>query len=195
MTAKELYLYAVDQATAVIVQVEPDQLELPTPDTEWNVHDLLQHMTYELAWAADIVSGRTMAEVGDKYEGDLLDDDPIKNWRRYDALTQAAVEMCDERTTAHLSYGDELVREYLEEAANDQLVHAWDLGQAIGISVVFDPAAASVLYARAAAIQPGSTGGDLFGPPVKVPDSANIQTKLLALLGRSEDWVEARNNG
>jgi len=193
MTAKELYLYAVDQATAVVVQLEPEQLELPTPDTAWNVHDLLQHMLYELAWAADVVSGRTLAEVGSKYDGDLLGDDAIKNWRHYDALTQAAVEMCDEQATAHLSYGDKTVEKYLWEAANDQLVHAWDLGQAIGVSVVFDATAAKELYARAAADEGGLIGSGLFGPPISVPDSANVQTKLLGLLGRSEDWVEARN--
>jgi len=192
MTAKEMYLYAVDQATAVVVQVEPEQLELPTPDADWNVHDLLQHMLYELAWAADIVSGKRIAEVEDKYAGDLVREDPIESWRRYDALTQAAIEMCDEQTLAHLSYGDKPVGEYLWEAANDQLVHAWDLGQAIGVSVVFDEVVARELYTYALEGHLSTEGSDLFGPPVQVAAQANTQTKLLGMLGRSENWVEAR---
>jgi uncharacterized protein (TIGR03086 family) len=194
MTAKELYLYAVDQATAVVVQVEPEQMHLPTPDTEWKVRDLLQHMLYELSWTPDVVAGKTIAETGDKYEGDLLKSDPIESWRRADALTQAAVEMCDEHTIAHLSYADKPVRDYLWEAGNDQLVHAWDLGQAIGVSVVFDETVAKALYEYVS--EGGLTGlhSGLFGPPIDVPATANTQTKLLGLLGRSEDWVEAKND-
>jgi uncharacterized protein (TIGR03086 family) len=191
MNAKELYLYALDQATAVVVQVEPEQLELETPDTEWNVHDLLQHMLYEVAWTADIVAGKTIAEVGERYDGDLLETDAIASWRAIARRAQTAVEICDVHATAHLSYADRPVEEYLWEAANDQLVHAWDLGQAIGVSVVFDELAALDLYAWAQK-QGNLSDSGLFAPPVVVPERANTQTKLLALLGRSEDWIETR---
>jgi uncharacterized protein (TIGR03086 family) len=194
MTAKELYLYAIDQATAVVVQVEPGQLELPTPDSEWNVRDLLQHILYELAWTSDIVDGKTVAEVGDRYDGDLLGADAAESWRPYEALAQAAVEACDETATAHLSYGDTPLGEYLWEAGNDQLVHAWDLGQAIGVSVVFDEAVAEALYERAMDRKSDYKGSGLFGPPISVADSVNTQTKLLAALGRSEDWIEAKGS-
>lgn len=192
MTAKELYVYAIDQATAVVVQVEPEQLGLPTPDTEWTVRDLLQHMLYELAWTADLVAGKTIAEVGDRYETDLVGTDPIGNWRRYALRVQEAVETCDEAGVAHLSYGAVPIRDYLWEAGNDQLVHAWDLGQAIGVSVVFDETVAEVLYNRAVTLQDQIAASELFAPPVSVPATANVQTKLLAAFGRSEDWVEAK---
>jgi len=192
MTAKELYLYAIDQATAVVVQLEPEQLSLPTPDSEWSALDLLQHMLYELAWTADIVAAMPYAEVGDRYDGDLLGDDAIASWRLYAARAQAAVEAADEATVVHLSYGDRTAREYLWEAGNDQLIHAWDLGQSIGVSVVFDAAAAQVLYQWAAPRSSEFERSGLFAPPVTVTASANLQTKLLALEGRSEDWAEVR---
>ncbi len=190
MTAKELYQYAIDQATAVVVQVEPGQFELPTPDTEWKVRDLLQHMLYELAWVADIVAGRTPATVGKAYDRDLVGDDAITNWRTYKLQAEQAVEACNETAIAHLSYRDTSVRDYLWEAGNDQLIHAWDLGQAVGISVVFDELVAQALYERARIHQKELYLSGLFGVPVEVPASSNVQTKLLALLGRSEDWVE-----
>ena len=191
MTAKELFAYAVEQATAVMVQVEDGQLKLPTPDTEWDVRTLMNHMVYELAWVADIVAGKTIAEVGTAYDGDLLGDDAVESWRRYLERAREAVADCDENSKAHLSYGDTSVADYLLEAGNDQLIHAWDLGQAIGVSVVFDEAVAQQLYDIAAA-QSDLTAGGMYAPPVSVPDSANIQTKLLAILGRSEDWAEHR---
>jgi len=187
MNAKELYQYAIDQATAVVVQVEPKQFGLATPNAEWTVRDLLQHMLYELAWAADILAGKTLAEVGSRYDGDLLGDDAITNWRRYLQRAQIALDACDETGAVRLSYGDTTVAAYLWEAGSDQLVHAWDLGQGVGISVVFDEAMAEVLYQR---FSQNDVGRSHLGAPVPVPASANTQTKLLALLGRSEDWFE-----
>ncbi len=192
MTAKELYSYAIDQATAVVVQLEPEQLSLPTPDTEWSVLDLLNHMLYELAWAADLVAGRPYAATGDRYDGDLLGGDAIASWLACAARTQAAVAAADESTTVRLSYGDQSAQEYLIEAGNDQLVHAWDLGQAIGVSVVFEPVVAQILYDWMLMRAREFGRSSLFAPPVTVASSANTQTKLLALEGRSEDWAEVR---
>lgn len=189
MDPKQLYIYALDVAGIVARKVEPEQFTLPTPDTDWNVHDLLQHIVYELAWMADIVQGRTIAEVGDKYDGELLHGDPAEVWATYEATTRAAVEACDPAATAHLSYADKTVGDYLLEAGNDQLVHAWDLGQAIGVDVRFDEAVARDFYERALARKDELAGSGLFGRPVEVSDTADIQTKLLALLGRSEDWA------
>jgi len=188
MTPKQLYLYALDEASKVVRQVGPEQMGLPTPDTEWSVHDLLQHITYELAWTADIVQGKTVAEVGDKYEGELLNGDLEDVWKDYEAATRAAVEDCDESSVAHLSYTDTTVGEYLLEAGNDQLIHAWDLGQAIGVPVKFDDKTAQTLYERALARKEEFAASGLFAAPVDVPDSSDMQTKLLALLGRSETW-------
>ena len=188
MGPKQLYLYTLGEATKVVEQVEPEQLELPTPDMEWSVHDLLQHVTYELAWTADIVQGRTIAEVGDKYEGELLNGDLVEVWKDYEAVARAAVGACDLNATAHLSYADKTVGAYLLEAGNDQLVHAWDLGQAIGIDVRFDETVAQRLYEAALARKEELLGSGLFGAPVDVPAGADTQTELLALLGRSDRW-------
>ena len=188
MTAKELYLYALDQASTVVGQVSPDQLNLPTPCTEWDVRALMNHIFYELAWAADIVSGKTIAEVGDVYEGDLLGDDFLLSWRKFELATRQSVQNASERTKAHLSYGDKPLNDYLLEAGNDILVHAWDLGQAIGVTVQFDPAVTQTLYETAVKTKAEIAKSGLFAPPVQVPESSSLQVKLLALLGRSENW-------
>jgi uncharacterized protein (TIGR03086 family) len=188
MTAKELYLYALGEATKVVQEVDSEQMEFPTPDTDWSVYDLLQHITYELAWAADIVAGKTVAEVGDKYEGVLFNSDLIGVWEHYEPITRAAVEACDESGTAHLSYADKTIGEYLLEAGNDQLVHAWDLSEAVSVPVVFDEVVAQQLYEHAVGRQEEFTGSGLFASPVAVSDTADTLTKLLALLGRSKNW-------
>lgn len=188
MDPKELYVYALNEATKIVRKVEHEQMELPTPNTEWTVHDLLQHITYELAWTADIVAGKTVAEVGDKYEGELLNGDLLEMWEHYQAITRDAVESCNVHAIAHLSYTDKTVGEYLLEAGNDQLVHAWDLGQAIGVDVTFDEQVAETLYEQALARKEELLESSLFKPPVETAETASTQTKLLAVLGRSEEW-------
>ena len=188
MDPRKLYVYALDEATKIVRQVEAEQMDLPTPDTEWTVHDLLQHITYELAWTADIVAGKTVAEVGDKYEGELLNGNVLDAWEHYEAITRTAVESCDMHGIAHLSYSDKTISEYLLEAGNDQLIHAWDLGQAIGVSVDFDEQVAQTLYEQALARREELLESGLFKAPVEVEESAITQTKLLAMLGRSENW-------
>jgi uncharacterized protein (TIGR03086 family) len=190
MDPKAVYLYALDMATKVVSQVEPEQMNLPTPDTEWTVHDLLQHITYELAWTADIVEGNTIAAVGDKYEGELFTADVVETWHRYEVLARSAVELCDVHAIAHLSYADKPVEEYLFEAGTDQLVHAWDLGQAIGVQVTFDEEVARLLYDMASARHKDLSDSGLFGTPIDVPESSSTQMKLLGLLGRSETWSQ-----
>lgn len=194
MNSKKLYLYALSVASSVVEQVRPDQMDLPTPDSEWSVHDLLQHIVYELAWIADIVAGRTVEEVGDKYDGELLAGDPAQAWKHYEVLARDAIETCDDQATAHLSYADKVVAEYLLEAGNDQLIHAWDLGQAIGVPVVFDEAVAKLLLDEAMARKVEFIGSGLFAASVTVDDHASTQVKLLALLGRSEDWKKRTQN-
>lgn len=69
MDAKQLYKNALAQATEIIEHVTPGDYDRPTPNTEWDVHDLVNHTLNELCWTADIVEGRTVAEVGEKYDG------------------------------------------------------------------------------------------------------------------------------
>ena len=50
----------------------------PTPCTDWDVRDLVNHVVGEdaLDRAAD-ATARTIADVGDRFDGDLLGDDPV----------------------------------------------------------------------------------------------------------------------
>jgi hypothetical protein len=145
-------------------------------------------MLYELAWATDIVDGKTITEVGDAYEGDLVGNDGPRSWRQYELAARQSVAAAPEDRKVHLSYGDTPLNDYLFEAGNDELVHAWDLGQAIDVEVIFDEKVAKVLYERALKNQASIAGSGLYAPPVKVEATSSIQIKLLALLGRSEDW-------
>jgi uncharacterized protein (TIGR03086 family) len=188
MDAKQLFAAALDQATVVIDKVTPEDMQSHTPDTEWNVRKLANHMLYELCWVADIVQGKTIAAVGDAYKGDLIGHALAANWHAAAAQARDAVAQAVLQDTAHVSYGDISVDEYLRQVGVDVLIHAWDLGEGIAIAVHFAPELAQASYDFLTPQASDMAASGLFAAPVTVPANADIQTKLLALTGRRQDW-------
>lgn len=184
MDAKEMFKQALFQATTVVNAVRPTDFYKPTPDTKWDVRTLVGHMLYELSWTPDILQGATIDEVGNKYSGDLIDDDLTTGWHEAAERAIQAVDQADLRAAAHLSYGDTTSDDYLKEAASDQLIHAWDLGTAIGMPVRFDPGVAEAVYDNALPKKDSMRASGLFAEPKEVSGETDIQTRLLAMYGR-----------
>ena len=79
----------------------------PTPCTEWDVRQLVNHLVVEQLWVPPIVAGRTVAEIGDAFQGDQLGADPVAAWDKAAAASGAAfAEPGALQRTVHLSYGD-----------------------------------------------------------------------------------------
>jgi len=76
-TTGELYARALDATRRFIAGIAPEQWELPTPCDEWNLRELVGHVMYGTVWIEDAFVGKTMEEVGDKYDGDLIGDDAL----------------------------------------------------------------------------------------------------------------------
>jgi len=188
MDSNALFTEALAQATTVIKQVRDDQFGSATPDTDWSVRDLAHHMLYELSWVPEILEGRLPEEVGPRYEGSLFEDATQLGilWDRAAVRAENELETYRPDRVVHLSYGDSTAEAYLQEAATDQLIHAWDLGESIGLSVSFERPVAEEVYDRLRGMDLQSSG--LFAPPLDVPPNADLQTKILALTGRTPDW-------
>jgi uncharacterized protein (TIGR03086 family) len=75
MDVIELHERALDQTGKIVDGVTSDELERPTPCTEWNVRALLKHLVGGNWWFADVANG-TPAQAGagsqDLLGGDLL---------------------------------------------------------------------------------------------------------------------------
>jgi uncharacterized protein (TIGR03086 family) len=193
MDGADIFFKALGQATLVVKQVLPEHYANQTPDTEWDVQDLVGHMFYELSWVPDLVEGKTIAEVGSKYDDDLIgNDDQITDlsvrWQNITDRAEAAAEEADPDETAHVSYGDVTIDDYLSEVGTDLLIHAWDLGKAIGVGVNFEKPLAAQVYQQLLPRRQKLRSSGLFGDELPVPPNADIQTKLLALLGRDAAW-------
>ena len=184
MNVKDLFDKCLTQADTVMKQVRASQFGLPTPDTEWDVRKLVGHILYELAWVPDLMAGQTVAAVGTKYDGDLIGSDLQVSWRSLVDKALAAVKSVDSNQMVHLSYADVPAANFIQEQANDQLIHAWDLATAIGVPIKFDEQVAEELYQAALPRQAEMASSGLFGTPVQTPASADVQTKLLRVFGR-----------
>lgn len=183
MNDKQLFLDSIDFATSIVELVGPGDMQNPTPDTEWTVRQLLDHTLYELCWVSDIVAGKTIEEVDGKYDGDLIGSDLQTAWHSaYEDATES-VEAAS-ATHVHLSYGDVPLSKYLRQAAADQLIHAWDLGQGIGVTVEFPEELAETVYDHSEPAELAASG--MFAQPIEVPADAPVQAKLLALYGRTD---------
>src|SRR4051794_31326119 len=120
--------------------VHDDQWGAQTPCSDWDVRALVNHLVYELRWAPPLLEGQTIEQVGDRFDGDLLGDNPAA---AYDDAAKAAKTATDDagalQRTVHLSYGDTPATGYLMQLTGDLVVHSWDLARGIGADDTIDP--------------------------------------------------------
>lgn len=180
-----LFRKAVDEFGRRVEAVEAAQWPAPTPDTEWDVRALVNHLVVECLWAPPLLEGLTLADVGDRFDGDQLGDDPQAVWRAAAAGAVHAVgaDGALERTV-HVSFGEIPGREYVSQLVCDHTIHAWDLARAIGTDERLDPELVEFAYAYLAPQVDGWRSAGVFGPEVGVPVGADRQSALLALTGR-----------
>jgi uncharacterized protein (TIGR03086 family) len=181
----KLHEVAADGFDRHVDAIRDDQWSGPTPCTDWDVRTLVNHLVYEAKWAPDLFHGKTVAEVGDRYEGDLVGDDPVGAWKSGNAEARAAInEPGALDRIVHLSFGDVPGSEYLSQLVTDLAIHGWDLARAIGDDETIDPQLVEWLLPYAQEHADEISGSGMFAPPIEVGADADPQTRLLALMGR-----------
>jgi uncharacterized protein (TIGR03086 family) len=156
-----------------------------TPCTQWTVRDLVNHLVAEQLWAPSLLAGATLDDVGDRFDGDVLGDDPADAW---DSAAEAAREAFLDNgvleRAVHLSSGLTTAREYGWQLTIDAAVHAWDLAIALGLpNPVTEPLAERLIDIVRPWVDDWQ-GLGLFDPPVAVGRGAGASARLVALLGR-----------
>ena len=168
-----------------LVEMVGDRWSAPTPATEWSVRDLVNHVAGEQLWAPPLMAGATIEEVGDRFDGDVLGSDPVARWRdSVEAASAAFAEPGALQRTVHLSFGDLPAEEYVWQMVSDLHLHAWDLATALGEDDRIDPEAVGALLEVLSAQEEMLRGSGVYGDHLPVPDDADDQVRLLALVGR-----------
>ncbi len=173
----------------VIDMLDLDQLDLPAP-AEWSrkekptLRDILAAHAYDEAWVPDVLAGHTIAEVGDRHNGDLLGDDPIRSYDDLnDAATEAATRELDPSAVAHLSYGDFPIAEYFEHVTIYRAFQAWSIAKLVGLEYSLPEPLVDGLWEQVLPRVDAWRAMGVFPQEVEVPADADRETQLLGKTG------------
>jgi len=176
-------------STATIVKtVRHDQAGAPTPCTEWDVRDLLNHVIGTLWLSEALFSDRAprypMAP-GGLPGANLAGEDPPAAYAEASAAALTAASTGDTLTRVHTTpLGDMPGPALAGFTTLDILVHGWDLAKATGQPAALDDTlAAHVLAFAEQALTPGSRAPGI-GPALPVAVNASLTDRLVAFLGR-----------
>lgn len=181
-----LHRQALDHTRDYVSAIQPDQWDTATPCEGWSVRELLNHIVAGNLWAAELGSGRTIAEVGTALDGDMLGTDPIGAYDRSAAAAAAVFEEPGalDRPCA-VSYGPVPGSIYAGHRFIDVLIHGWDLAVATGQSTDLDPQLVDACWeVLRPQLEPMQASGAFGVARPRQPDD-DPQTSLLAALGRS----------
>jgi uncharacterized protein (TIGR03086 family) len=169
----------------LVHEVGTEQWHTATPCTDWSVRDLVNHLTGEHLWAPHLLRGATLAEVGDRFDGDVLGDEPVAAWEAAGAASHAAFHRPGAlEGSVHVTGGREAAGTYGWQMTTDLAVHAWDLATGIGRAAVIPDELAQDLLERARPMVGENGIPGIFAPPVDAAATATPQEHLLSLLGR-----------
>ena len=182
----ELHAQALDATGGIVTGIPADRWHADTPCGGWDVRALVNHVVSGNLWAAELAAGRTIEDVGDRLDGDVLGADPVGS---YDASAKAAAAafrapgIMD--APCAVSYGPVPGSVYAGHRFLDVFIHGWDLAVATGQDTVLD---AGLMQACQDVIEPQMEAfreAGAFAGPLPVPPGASAQARFLAMLGRA----------
>jgi uncharacterized protein (TIGR03086 family) len=174
-----LYRSATDRAVGVVDAVRSDQLEWPTPCSEWSVRQLVDHLVGGAEYLLAAATGVERAP---------SDRTPETDYRTCVDRVLTALELpgAMERVCVSPLGFDWSVADAVAGTFMDVLIHTWDLARATGQDERLD---ADLVEACTTMFLPemprrGREAG-IVGPEVVLGEGASAQDRLLAAMGRT----------
>jgi uncharacterized protein (TIGR03086 family) len=167
----------------VLSNVKPEQMSLPTPDDEWDVRALINHVALGNIWAAENVKTGSAPRPGGDVIGDRA---PLEAYTASaDAMMASFEEPGALGRMVTMPFGEMPVAGLAGFRFVDLIVHAWDLAKATGQDTNFapDPCEAALAMSRQRMI--GMDRANMpFKDEVPVPADAPAADRLAGFLGR-----------
>jgi uncharacterized protein (TIGR03086 family) len=121
-----------------------DDWARPTPCTEWNVRQLVNHVIGSDLRYTDLLNGGSADDFVRRHheetgEAHMMSGDPHDDWERSGAAFDSAIrERGAAQRVVDYPWGPLLGRELLENRIVDITIHTWDLARAIDADDVLD---------------------------------------------------------
>jgi uncharacterized protein (TIGR03086 family) len=181
----EVHARSLDVARSFVARVAGDQWGTTSLCADWTVRELVNHIVTGNWWAMELAGGKTIAEVGNRYDGDVLGDDPLGAYTS-SAAAAAAVFRAPGAMDAPcaVSYGPVPGSVYCGHRIIDILIHGWDVARSTGQPSELPPDLVDACWAVVEPQLDLFAASGVFGETLDVPDGADRQTQLLAVLGR-----------
>jgi len=181
----ELHDEALEATGRIVSGVAVDKWGAATPCADWNVRELVNHLVAGNWWAAELAAGATIADVGDKLDGDVLGIDPVGSYNESARAASAVFHRPGAMVApCAVSYGPVPGSIYAGHRFLDVLVHGWDLAIASGQDPTLD---STLVQGCLEVVEPQAEllrESGMFRADVAAQPGASSQTRLLALLGR-----------
>ena len=146
-------------------------------------------MVGEELWTKPLVDCKTIADVGDSLDGDLLGDNPQAVARAAADEALAAVAAQPLRGgTVNLSYGDEDIAEYIRQLTADHLIHAWDLAAGTGQERSLDEKLVTEVATWYRDREQFYRSGGAVADRPSQRQAGDPQSDLLIAFGRDPNW-------
>lgn len=197
MREQDVFVLADQALKGVVDQIADEQWSMQMPptfatsrrDRPVTLREVVNYHAYDDAWVPDMLAGRTMEEAGkEKYDGDLLGDDPKASFASIvERACAAARALDDPNRTVHCSFGDFPAREYLWQINSFRGLRAHDIAQVIGADTTLPDDLVQGLWQELEPHAEEWRAIGVFGPRVEVPETARLQDRLLGLTGRQPD--------
>ena len=171
--------------TELVRNASPDAWDGPSPVKEWRARDVVGHLVEWLPSFLEAGAGVRLPG------GPTADDDPVAAWQAHCDAVQA---LLDDPGTHALTLRNPHIGDLpLDEAIDrfytgDVFLHTWDLARATGQDADLDPGRCAVMLAGMEPLDEVLRLSGQYGPRVVVPEDSDVQTRLVAFIGRDPAW-------
>jgi uncharacterized protein (TIGR03086 family) len=188
MDFADLIRRAATTTSQVVSGVKPEQLDGPSPCSEWDVRELGNHMTGFLAYSAAAARKQTPLD-SDGGPSDMTGGDWGATYRNLAADTaEAWAEAGSLEGETHFGQGPMPAQNAAGVTLMELVVHGWDLAAATGQTVEYDADVVAVTNQIVEGATSGGAPGGFFAPPVAVGADAGAMDQTVAKSGRNPTW-------
>lgn len=190
MKLHPLMAKAATEMTTVVRAVKPDQLDAPTPCSEYDVRALVTHLLF---WGPALEGAARKRPAPRDPSAEQKRDLTGGDWqaryvRQVDALVDAWADPAAWEGTSSIGRGELPASAYGAMTFVELVFHAWDLARATGQDFHCDDDVAEAIYQVMSRMGEMGRSMGAFGDEVAVPESALPLDRALGLAGRDPDW-------